>query len=142
MRVKYGVPGNWRGVWCDKNLEGGEASIWWRDLGRLEGGRFKKRGLDSIIKKIGCGSETFFRNESWIVQQPLSSLFPRLYSISSQKDAVVAELGAWNTGKWNWNLRWRRGLFVWEENLVNTLLEVLDSAVVVENKEDSWVWKG
>lgn len=116
--------------------------MWWRDLGRLEGEDSNREGWlsNSIIKKIGNGSETSFWNECWIVQQPLSCRFPRLYNISSQKNVVVAKLGNWNNGRWSWFFKWRRGLFVWEENLVNSLLELLYKCG--GENEDCWVWRG
>ncbi|XP_047961835.1 uncharacterized protein LOC125206637 [Salvia hispanica] len=51
-------------------------------------------------------------------------------------------MGRWDGGVWRWNLlwRWRRRLFVWEEELVEELLMVVNLIVLKENTSDVRVW--
>ncbi|XP_068483236.1 uncharacterized protein [Phaseolus vulgaris] len=69
--------------------------------------------------------------------------FPRLFSISSAKDAKVAELGYWYNGVWVWNLDWRRSFFDWEKSLVEQLVQLLMSQASV-SINDVWgsIWVG
>lgn len=63
----------------------------------------------------------------------LTSRFGRLFSISLSKEATVAQMGEWCEGVWVWKLSWRRGLFVWEVNLLDSLLEILKSCNIVSD---------
>jgi hypothetical protein len=47
----------------------------------------------------------------------------------------------WNPNDVGWNLNWRRRLFVWETDLLNELLFMLNS-VIVSEEEDRWNWLG
>jgi len=42
---------------------------------------------------------------------------------------------------WEWNLRWRRGLFAWEEDQVSQLLETISNRRIESEIGDKWVWK-
>jgi hypothetical protein len=75
----------------------------------------------------------------WIGNQNLQVRFPRLFGISTQKDALVSEVGYWENGVWNWRLTWRRNFFVWEEAFDEELLALLNLAIIT-NTEDNWLW--
>jgi len=70
----------------------------------------------------------------------LKNAFPRLFSISSTKDAKVAELGFWSNGVWVWQLAWRRQFFEWEKPLVDQLSQFLLKARIASGEVDSWIW--
>ncbi|MCI03235.1 hypothetical protein A2U01_0024271, partial [Trifolium medium] len=65
--------------------------------------------------------------------------FPRLFSLSNQKDSLVSEVGARHGDRWIWSFSWRRNLFQWEEDLVAQLLDALES-VVLNMEDDTWCW--
>jgi hypothetical protein len=71
--------------------------------------------------------------------QPLEQRFPRLFSISTQKDDVITEVGSWREGMWRWDLRWRRSFFVWEEQLLHQLEAAINNVEIVDT-DDTWVW--
>jgi hypothetical protein len=50
-------------------------------------------------------------------------------------------MGSWIKGQCVWDLRWRRNLFVWELNLLDSLNEIMDRSIISITKEDSWCWK-
>jgi hypothetical protein len=78
--------------------------------------------------------------DNWIGDTSLKDRFPRLFSISNQKEASVAEV--WNPEPVveRWRFHWRRRFFVWEETVLEELKEVL-TGVTVSVEVDSWCWK-
>jgi len=50
---------------------------------------------------------------------------------------MVGEIGELSHGGLNWNFSWRRALFVWEEELLKSLLEDLEG-MRWSNGEDEW----
>jgi hypothetical protein len=59
--------------------------------------------------------------------------------MSVQQEELVTEVGRWTNGVWWWELCWRRGFFVWEEQLLHDLEDLIHSVDLVDT-EDSWVW--
>ncbi|XP_068477289.1 uncharacterized protein [Phaseolus vulgaris] len=57
------------------------------------------------------------------------------------KEANICEYGSRINGIWEWNLRWRRGLFAWEEDQVSQLLETISNRRIESEIGDKWVWK-
>jgi hypothetical protein len=120
-------------------LSGGHlCSSWWKDLCRLDsgGGWFNH----VVMKKLGCGNATSFWKDIWVGEQSLEDRFPRLFSISVQKDDVIRHMGSWVNGGWRWELRWRRNFFAWEETLLLELGHVINNTVLSE-VDDSWGWR-
>jgi hypothetical protein len=113
------------------------ASIWWKDICKLEG---NDRWLtETIVKKVGNGRSTSLWTDAWLGNFTLKDRFPRLYSISIAKDVMVAEAGLRENDNWRWALDWRRNLFVWEHDLLNELMLILN-AVSLSATADRWVW--
>ena len=50
-------------------------------------------------------------------------------------------MGHWEDGFWRWNLDWRRQLFVWEEQLVQDLLQLINQINFVEGLDYEILWK-
>lgn len=114
-------------------------SVWWKDLVRLDDfgdtGWFKSE----IVRKVGNGLKTSFWKDKWCYRGSFSHLYPRLYSISNQKEASVGEIGEVLEEGWRWNFVWRRRLFVWEEELLHSLLEDVEG-LRWSHEEDVWRW--
>jgi hypothetical protein len=89
---------------------------------------------------VGNGFSTRFWTDIWIGENSLRSRYPRLFSISDQKEAKVGEMGLMSELGTEWNFMWRRHLFMWEEEVLVNLKEDLGS-VSLSNQEDVWVWK-
>lgn len=68
-----------------------------------------------------------------------SAKYPRLFTISNQKEAKVAEIWRDMGVESDWNFIWRRRLFVWEEELFNRLLIDLQGFELSQG-EDEWSW--
>jgi hypothetical protein len=88
---------------------------------------------------LGDGAQTSFWTDSWLGSVPLCEKFPRLFSISLQKKASVANLWSPNADH-GWNFVWRRNLFVWETTLLEELLLFLRPVVLSTGKDD-WGWR-
>ncbi|MCI14824.1 putative non-LTR retroelement reverse transcriptase, partial [Trifolium medium] len=115
------------------------ASTWWRDLCRLDidSGWFGS----SVGKKVGNGTLTSFWNDIWVGGQTLRHRFPRLFGIFTQKNAMISAMGTWVENQWRWELSWRRVLFVWEVDIQNELLELIN-LFVPTGQQDRWLWLG
>jgi hypothetical protein len=87
---------------------------------------------------LGNGTNTHFWFDVWIGSSSLKDRFPRLFSISNQKEAMVADL--WNRAMdVRWIFNWRRRLFVWEETLVEDLVESLHG-INLTDLDEKWCW--
>lgn len=54
----------------------------------------------------------------------------------------MSDMGVWREGNWCWYFSWRRRLFTWEEELVETLKHELAGIQIVAKTDDSWCWLG
>jgi len=66
--------------------------------------------------------------------------FPRLYSLTICQDEKVGELWQGDSGGERWRFHWRRELFVWERELLDSLKLRLEGVVLGE-RVDTWFWK-
>ncbi|GLT71936.1 hypothetical protein SLA2020_483650 [Shorea laevis] len=76
---------------------------------------------------VGEGSRVGFWRDSWVGEQLLKDLCPRLFQLASNKDGVVREMGQRETEGWRWNLEWRRGRIGREQGEEQVLGEMLES---------------
>jgi hypothetical protein len=114
------------------------ASTWWKDICKLEGD--ERWFVETTVKRLGDGNTTELWKDTWLGSVPLKDRFSRLFSISTLKEAKVAEAGTWVNNSWCWSLSWRRNFFVWEEELYNEFLALLQG-VSLSVACDKWVWK-
>ncbi|GKV49842.1 hypothetical protein SLEP1_g56569 [Rubroshorea leprosula] len=78
-----------------------------------------------MLKSVGEGSDTLFWHNIWVGEIPFKEKYNRLFRISLDQEAVIVDMGSWNQGKWEWEWRWRRNLFVWENELLQELINEL-----------------
>ncbi|KAL9244899.1 hypothetical protein vseg_018615 [Gypsophila vaccaria] len=71
--------------------------------------------------KVRCGDKTRFWKDVWCDDMALRWKFNRLFSISTQKDDLVGQMGVWVEDNRQWKLCWRRNLFEWELELLGNL---------------------
>ncbi|MCH79402.1 LINE-1 reverse transcriptase like [Trifolium medium] len=116
------------------------ASLWWKDICDLEACVDSRNWVaEMITRSLGNGASTRFWSDKWIGDSLLSVKFPRLYSLSTQKEATVRDLVVVVGERRNWNFLWRRRLFLWEEDSVSQLLALLEN-LNLSNEEDKWRW--
>jgi hypothetical protein len=115
------------------------SSLWWKDICGIGSNLGNDWLSTEIIRKMGNGAHTSFWKDCWLGSAPLCERFPRLFSISTQKDETIANV--WSPMvDGGWNFSWRRRLFVWEMGLLDELLLVL-SSVALSTEEDCWGWR-
>jgi hypothetical protein len=68
------------------------ASLWWRDICSIGSNLGINWFSHNTYKKLGNGRLTSFWWDTWVGALPLKDRFPRLFSISNQKHASVAEV--------------------------------------------------
>jgi hypothetical protein len=117
------------------------ASLWWKDICSIGTNLNQNWFSQSAFKKLGNGINTSFWLDTWVGMLPLQARFPRLFSISNQKNVSVADSHSQSLGTDRWRLVWRRRLFEWEKILVADLLEVINAVSLSPNIDDSWGWK-
>ncbi|PNX88548.1 receptor-like kinase [Trifolium pratense] len=113
LAARYGMEGG-------RVKEGGwRWSAWWREIVRIrecaDGVRWFR---ESVSKKVGDGSDTLFWTDSWLGDSALCVRFGRLFELTENKSATVAEMSllGWGVGGQEW--AWRRRLWVWEEEML------------------------
>jgi len=84
-----------------------------------------------VSRLVGDGLAAHFLHDPCCGEVLLGVGFSRLFRLSLQTDGKVGELGVCDGTVWVWNLRWRRPLFVWEDDLLNQLLVVMASHTCV-----------
>jgi hypothetical protein len=66
----------------------------------------------------------------------LKDLFPRLFQVSEQKECFVRDVGRWDGPNWRCDFKWRWNLFVWEEELVGNLKNLLNQINISQIGEE------
>ena len=96
---------------------------------------------EGMLVKIGNGNSVRFWHDKWCDVGVLKRAFPRLYTISLQKDLSVSQMGEWQDNFWAWDLAWRRNLYDWECEEVQRLRNVIQQITPDRAAEDSVFWK-
>ncbi|XVF81976.1 hypothetical protein PTKIN_Ptkin16aG0005800 [Pterospermum kingtungense] len=65
---------------------------------------------------LGDGKKISFWHQEWIPGSVLKFMFPRVYALAVDKNAIVADCGVLINKVWQWNVVLKRRLFGWEEN--------------------------
>jgi hypothetical protein len=91
-----------------------------------------------MSKKLGDGGGTRFWLDNWVGPKPLCELFPRLFSVSTQPEKFIKEMGEGRNDGWVWRLTWRRRFFAWEDELLVQLMELINQ-VNFSSFQDKWV---
>lgn len=94
---------------------------------------------DGFYIKVASGQATAFWTDSWIGERKLENLFPRLFRLSTQKNAKVCEV--FNNSSASWELYFRRNLFQWEQGLVDILKQMLAEVTIYNQGEDLLRWR-
>lgn len=80
-------------------------SLWWRDLKKVRGGLNDSKWFENAFSwKVGNGDKCRFWKDSWLEEQSLQQKFPRLFSVSVQKDSLICEVWSSSGNTWSWDL--------------------------------------
>lgn len=91
LRDKYGPR---RGSWSTKSRYTMNNSAFWKDLNKI-GGMF----WQSVIFKIGRGSQVGFWKDRWCTTNSLRAMFSSIFELATDKDATGACY--WQCENWN-----------------------------------------
>lgn len=86
--------------------------------------------------KLGIGNKVSFWEDIWYGPESMMELFPRLYSVSGDKNKVIHEMGVWVAKRWEWKFDWRRQFFAWEQELWVEFMEIILTACPMNVGED------
>jgi len=131
LAARYGIE--------EGRLRGGGrgASKWWREVHSLSRERWF---TEHVSRGVGNGRKTLFWSDVWCGRVSFRVRFSRLFELSVFKGESVLEMSqlGWGVGGEAW--RWRRRLFVWEEEMVGELILLLAHVTLQVTKEDKWLW--
>jgi hypothetical protein len=137
--ARYGNHCTHHAVWSDRRIPA-SSSKWWRDICALDKVVISKNWLeDALVRRVGNGSSTRFWASNWINGAPLSITFPRLFSLSNNKEGMVNEFFDRDEDGGRWSFSWRRNLFLWEIGLLDQLIAILNPVNLLL-VEDCWRW--
>ncbi|KAH1203691.1 Kinesin-like protein KIN-12E [Glycine max] len=137
-RILISMYNGWRGLEYGPRKQ--YFSTWWADLRAI----FQQQNVvsaDNQIRwKLGRGDKFLFWEDPWGDEGvPLKDQFHELFSISSQRDLRVAEVGSWTENGWVWNMVWRRHLFDNEVQLASIFIYHIHQIRVNNNLNDTWL---
>ncbi|KAL6566436.1 hypothetical protein OROGR_002051 [Orobanche gracilis] len=121
-----------------------KGSMWWRSLGKLG---LSSKGIDSawfstgVRRSLGRGTDILFWKDIWEGDESLQKSFHRLFTVAVDKEAKISDMGEWREGEWYWNFQWRRSLFQWELQQLDTLTNRIKDSKPLLDKDDWWFWK-
>jgi len=116
------------------------ASPWWKDLLGLEAGEGNQWFNTEVTRKVGNGNSTSFWEVAWRGDIPFRVKYPRLFSLSNQREAKVGDLCGTLDSVMDWVFSWRCPFFVWEDRILEELLVDLGGFMRLD-VPDRWWWK-
>jgi len=102
--------------------------------------RFYLVQFESGEVRADDGWRTNFWEDKWRGNSKLCEQFPSLFAISIYKEVSVREMWELTNSFEEFDLPWRRTLFVWERRLLNDMFEVLEGFYCSQGT-DSWKWR-
>jgi len=125
-----------------ENLHSSSLSLWWRDIMNLDAKISIQQGwfYNNVRLRVENVVTTRFWTHRWLGENTMKDFFPHLFSISKDKERLIADMRSWEAWHWRWSWRWRRALFVWKEELLSHMEVLVKDFVTRENMEDTWVW--
>nr|CCA66180.1 hypothetical protein [Beta vulgaris subsp. vulgaris] len=96
--------------------------------------------VNGMRKNVGNGISSLFWHDTWLCEQPLKRIAPRLFSIAINKNSSIASYGVWEGFNWVWVFSWKRVLR--PQDLVEKahLDELLKSVRLDPNADDQLIW--
>ncbi|GLT40338.1 hypothetical protein SLA2020_144800 [Shorea laevis] len=102
----------------------------------------KRDWIKSSFKMvIGEGAKVSFWRDAWIGSCSLDGLFSQLFSLSTDTQGTVQQMGEWIDETWRWRLRRRRRLLAWEQEQETQLHDIKHKVQLRRDVEDRWWWR-
>nr|KYP41602.1 hypothetical protein KK1_037015 [Cajanus cajan] len=61
--------------------------------------------MNSLSWRLGVGDRIRFWFDAWAEVEPLANRFSRIFLNSLQKSNMVADMGHWSRGSWQWRFQ-------------------------------------
>ena len=98
--------------------------------------------MQNLKLVVGNGNKVRFWEDPWINNRPLMQVFSDLYNVSSQKCAIIGNMGWFEGSTWIWTLAWKRELDQDELQHLDDLQAVLSQHYPKSGQEDHISWRG
>ncbi|GKV04538.1 hypothetical protein SLEP1_g16691 [Rubroshorea leprosula] len=153
FRLGDGLEGLWKRVIWEKYYGGRKEvevtsfaslnmSQVWKDIVSVGSGF--ERLLEMLVKgfkwKVGDGSCVIFWSDKWVGEEPLKNLFPRLFTLSANREGLLKDMGLWSNDGWVWECRWRHGCIGRAAGEEEQLTELINGVKLKIDGVDSWRW--
>lgn len=89
---------------------------------------------------LGNDNSIEFWKDIWWGDTNFASLYPWLFCISSQKNAIIAEILSNSTNGLSWNLLFSRRLYDWEVQTITALRDSLHEVFLARLAMDKRIW--
>ncbi|XP_010678560.1 uncharacterized protein LOC104894092 [Beta vulgaris subsp. vulgaris] len=100
----------------------------------------KALAIHGVRKSVGNGANSLFWHDPWVCNIPLKIMFPRLFSLAINQDALVSSYGLWEGFNWIWSFAWKRGLRPHDLAEKSRLDEILHQVFLDQDSNDSLIW--
>ncbi|KAK9286213.1 hypothetical protein L1049_014598 [Liquidambar formosana] len=94
----------------------------------------------NLIRNLKKGVKSTAKEDVWVGDNSLSSLFPRLYRLSRAKDVVIADVVSMDSNSLSWNLFLSRNLNDREFDEMS-LLDTIQNVLIYPSSCDRRLWK-
>lgn len=96
--------------------------------------------VQGFIFKVNSGASIKFWKHKRLGEESIQAVFPRLYRISAQKEAMIVDMV--NTqNQDNWNFQFTRRLRDWEKDQLQYLGLLLSVVQLLDSDDDCLQWK-
>lgn len=89
---------------------------------------------------VNNGVSIRFWKDLWWRDQSLSLVFPKLFSIAKNKEAMVLEVFSPSPIGLSWNIDFSRDLYEWEANMFGILSHMLKNVLISPSFLDKKIW--
>lgn len=114
----------------------------WREIKRMatEQAPVQQAFFNNLSIRVGDGSRTRFWHDPWLQNVPLKERYSALFHVSSQREALVVDVGWFEGDTWRWALAWQRVLTEEEQHQVGQLQSMLTQSPMVRGGKDQLCW--
>lgn len=136
IRGKYGLDGN---SWLPHAHGSGSSSRIWSDICSLDNpsSHLGYSIRDTFRVQVNSGNAIVFCDHIWLGESSLKEDYPRLFSLSTQKEVLISNLRA----EGSWDLVFKREMFGREKQEMDNLKQRLQQVTLDPSKPDTLQWR-
>nr|KYP62670.1 Putative ribonuclease H protein At1g65750 family [Cajanus cajan] len=132
--------GKWRWSMFHNKKKTYEETYWNLNT-EVRGNKDEEQWFERLYQWNGMdGQKTLFWEDPWLDQEPLATIYPKIYLNSTKKQTKIHSMGHWNDGEWNWDFKWRRNWLGKDFEQWEDLQRRLQGLRFDSYKKDYWKW--